>query len=97
MHRFLHGYNNRFVPVEIPVEGTKEVYYMRFVGTGVDPSTIQVDDKGEYVNTSNPESIVNRRMTWCDIFYIAAVEATANKKVLITRFPVFLSKQRSAA
>jgi hypothetical protein len=50
--------------------------------------------KGNTVNTDNTESILNRRMTWCDIFYQAAVEATKNKHVLITRFPV---KSTSAA
>lgn len=88
MMRYLEGYNNRFVPVVIPVEGTKEVYYMRFIGTGVDPSVIQKDENGEFINVSNPESIVNRRMTWLDIFYQAAVKATANRKILITRFPI---------
>ena len=98
MDKFLHGYNNRFVPVEIPVEGTKTVYYMRFRGIGVDPSMIQKSEDGStYINTENPESIFNRRMTWCDIFYQAAVEATANKHVLITRFPVNFKLQKSAA
>lgn len=79
MDRFLHGYNNRFVPVEIPVEGTDEIYYMRFKGRG--------NAIGE-ASTDNP--LVNRRLTWCDIFYMAAVEATMDKQVLITRFPIFL-------
>ena len=76
MDRFLEGYNNRFVPVEVPVEGTKEKYYMMY--------------KGLYRSPSNPEKsqLVNRRLTWCDIFYIAAVEATRDKHVLITRFPI---------
>ena len=88
MDRFVHGYNNRFVPVEIPVEGIREKYYMRFIGTGVSPESVVRTPEGEYVNTENPESIVNRKMTWCDIFYQAAVEATKDKHVLITRFPV---------
>ena len=89
MDRFVHGYNNRFVPVEVPIEGSKQKYYMQFKSIGVDPEMITRDEKGEiYINTENPESILNRRMTWCDIFYIAAVEATKNKHVLITRFPV---------
>ena len=35
MHRFLHGYNNRFVPVELPIKNGKpgERYYMKFDGT----------------------------------------------------------------
>ena len=77
MDRFLHGYNNRFVPIEVPVEGTNEVYYMQFKGTGVLP--------GENKD-NNP--IANRRLTWCDVFYMAAVEATLDKQVLITRFPI---------
>ena len=79
MERFLHGYNNRFVPVEIPVEGTKEKYYMQFKGRYNDPRTAKED---------NPESIFQRRLTWCDIFYIAATEATKDKNVLVTRFPI---------
>ena len=77
MDRFLHGYKNRFVPIEVPVEGTNEVYYMQFKGTGVLP--------GENKD-NNP--IANRRLTWCDVFYMAAVEATLDKQVLITRFPI---------
>lgn len=77
MDRFLHGYNNRFVPIEIPVEGTNEKYYMAF--------------KGRHYNTKNNENenpLLERRLTWCDVFYIAAVEATLDKQVLITRFPI---------
>ena len=88
MDRYVHGYNNRFVPVEIPVEDLKGPFYMRFKGVGVTEDMIVRDEEGNIVNTENPESIVNRRMTWLDIFYMAAIEATKNKHVLITRFPV---------
>jgi hypothetical protein len=80
MERYLHGYNNRFVPIEIPLEGTNEKYYMKFKGRYNDPTK------------ENPESIYNRRLTWCDIFYIAAIEATKDKQLLITRFPIFRKK-----
>lgn len=76
MERYLHGYNNRFVPIEIPLEGTKEKYYMQFKGRYTEPGS------------KNPESIYNRRLTWCDVFYIAAVESTKDKQLLITRFPI---------
>lgn len=76
MERYIHGYNNRFVPVEIPIEGTEEKYYMQFKGRGNAPGT------------GNPESIYNRRLTWCDIFYIATCEAVKDKQILITRFPI---------
>lgn len=77
MDRFLHGYNNRFVPIEVPVEGTNQKYYMKY--------------KGRYRSPSEPDEtsvLVNRRLTWCDVFFIAAVEASRDKQVLITRFPV---------
>ena len=76
MERYLHGYNNRFVPVEIPLEGTTEKYYMQFKG------------KGDAKLSNNPEAIYHRRLTWCDIFFMAAVESTKDKHVLITRFPI---------
>lgn len=76
MERYIHGYNNRFVPVEIPIEGTTEKYYMKFKGRGATP--------GE----ANPESIYNRRLTWCDVFFIACNEAVKDKQILITRFPI---------
>lgn len=79
MERFLHGYNNRFVPVEVPVEGSKEKYYMKFKGRGV-----SLDD----ANKESDNPLYNRRLTWCDIFYLATVEATKDKHVLITRFPI---------
>ena len=78
MDRFLHGYNNRFVPIEVPVEGSDEFYYMTFKGRGVTP--------GEET-TNDPK--YSRRITWCDVFYMAAVEATKNKQMLTTRFPMY--------
>lgn len=78
MERYLHGYNNRFVPVEIPLEGTSEKYYMAFKGRLNSP---------EEAN-KNPESIYHRRLTWCDIFFIAATEAVVDKQILVTRFPI---------
>lgn len=78
MERFIHGYNNRFVPIEIPLEGTKEKYYMAFKGRNTDS-----EDYGK-----NPESIYHRKLTWCDVFYIACCEAVKDKQILITRFPI---------
>ena len=75
MEKFIHGYNNRFVPIEVPIENYKKKVYMRFKGrSGTDNITT--------------ESIMNRRLTWCDIFFKAAVDATRDKMVLITRYPV---------
>ena len=52
---------------------------MIFKGRNTTPLEAQEDK-------SNP--LKQRRLTWCDIFYQAAVEATKNKNVLITRFPI---------
>lgn len=78
MERYLHGYNNRFVPIQIPVDGTDEKFYMQFKGSYVNPLDA----------TKNPESIMQRRLTWCDIFFIAATEATKDKQILVSRFPI---------
>ena len=73
MERFLHGYNNRLIPIEVPVEGTNEKYYMMFNPQNVDETSSQ---------------ILSRRLTWCDVFYMATVEAVKDKQILICRFPV---------
>ena len=80
MESFLHGLNNRYVPIEIHMEDDDETYYMQFQGRFASD------------NIQN-ETIFNRRLTWCDIFYKAAVEATTNRMVLITRYPVLKEKQ----
>lgn len=77
MERFLHGYNNRFVPIELPLKDKSKKYYMQFTGR-----------YGGHPNISNPEPIYHRRLTWCDVFFIACMEAIKGKHVLITRFPI---------
>ena len=79
MNRFIHGYSNRLSPVEVPLENGKTAYMMF---KGRDKSIEDFVDK-----VDNP-TIAERRMTWCDIFYMAAVEATRDKHVLITRYPI---------
>ena len=82
LKRFLHGYSNRFIPIELPVEDYekaegKEVY-MRFKGHNV-----KDEDAAKSLDT-----LVNRSLTWCDVIYMAAVESTKDKKVLICRYPI---------
>ena len=77
MNRYLHGYSNRFIPIQIPVEENNKVYYMRFKGRSnmdTDPAAIDVS--------------FNRDLTWCDVFYMAAIESTKDKMILITRYPI---------
>lgn len=75
MDRFLHGYNNRFIPIKVPTEDPKRTFFMQFKGRFQKPG-------------GNPESIYQRRLTWCDVFYMAACEAVKDKHILITRFPI---------
>ena len=78
LKRFLHGYSNRFIPIQVPLEDSNKKVYIKFKGR----KTLNADIG------NNPEPIYNRRLTWCDIFYMAAVEATKNSHILITRYPI---------
>ena len=78
MEAFLHAYNNRFVPIEVPIvenDNKKVKYYMQFKGAS---------------NATNlqSESIMHRPLTWCDIFYMACVEAVQNRYGIVTRYPI---------
>ena len=77
--RYIHGYSNRFIPVQVPLEDGRSIY-MKFKGTNV--STENVDKLGQNI------TMVDRRLTWCDLIYISAVEAARDKHVLITRYPL---------
>lgn len=79
--KFVYGYSNRFDPVKVKLKNGKTTY-MIFKGHNVTGEQVA---KGDTVGES---SLINRRMTWCDVFYMAAVEATRDKAVLITRFPI---------
>lgn len=79
MKKFIYGYSNRLTPVKIPLENGGFAY-MNFKGYSVKPEDIK--------NNVGEGSIIDRRMTWCDIFYIAACEVVKDKHVLITRFPI---------
>ena len=77
INRFAHGYSNRFIPVKVPTLDKKLNVYMHFKGRA---STSPDDtEQGE---------IINRRLTWCDLLFMAASEVTADKHILITRYPI---------
>lgn len=81
INRFVHGYSNRFIPVEVPLANGKTAY-MIFKGHHVTGEAVA---KQEAMGES---SLINRRLTWCDIFYMAATEAMKDKYILVTRFPI---------
>jgi len=82
MKRFIHGYSNRFIPIEVELT-TGEMRYMYFKGNNA-PHT---DTKDE-MDKEDVSSIYHRRLCWCDIFYMAAVEMSKDKHVLLTRYPM---------
>lgn len=78
LDRFVHGISNRFIPIEVPFDNPKVKGYLKFRGRGGKESTTQ----------KLQAAIIDRPLTWCDIFYQAAVEITTNKHILITRYPI---------
>lgn len=95
LDRFVHGFSDRFIPIEIPVEKNKygiESIPIKFKGRSITKQ--QLDDFKNKVDTAEDIPVdasmplVDRRMTWCDLFYMAAVEVTRDKTVLITRYPI---------
>lgn len=77
LKRFIHGYSNRLVPIRVEFEnGTTASLY--FKGRHLEPGESEPGDS----------PIINRRLTWCDIFYMAATECVKDKHILITRYPI---------
>ena len=87
LDRFIHGYSNRFIRVEVPVKNTKEKIYMKMSGHIVNPDDIaNIKDNIEEVMKSS--TLFDRYITWCDIIYQSVCRAVENKMVLITRYPM---------
>lgn len=79
INRFVHGYSNRFIPVKVPTLDKKLNVYMHFKGKITSSQDAKNNEQGE---------IINRRLTWCDLLFMAASEVTADKHILITRYPI---------
>ena len=85
MDRYRKGFSNRFIPIEVPVirNNKKEKITMRFKGRIYKGKFINVEDIDD---TQSP--LIERDLTWCDVFYRAAVEVSKDKHILVTRFPI---------
>ena len=81
LKRFVYGYSDRFAPVKIPTTDGKEINAI-FTGKSVSAQDIKNG------NVSGASPLIKRDLTWCDIFYMAAVDVTADKHVWVTRYPV---------
>ena len=79
--RFVHGFSNRFTPVEIPLVNGKKGYA---IFTGHKISAQDVVDK----KVVNGSPLIDRRLTWCDVIYMAVAESVRDKFLMITRYPI---------
>lgn len=73
---FVHSYGDRFRLVTVP---TKKYGFIPVNMTVKVPNgaKITIDDK-----------TINRKLTWTDLIYRAAVEITQNRTVVVTRYPL---------
>lgn len=102
IEKYVYGYSDRLIPVSIPVDRveltrrikeTKQYdgtsinpntgFYMSFIGYN---TTFEDIDKEDIDYEAYP--LIQRPLTWCDLFYRAACEVTKDKCCLITRFPI---------
>ena len=85
LKKFVYGFSNRFEEVKVPIileNGKEAEATMVFKGRNI---TFDQYQRGE---TEGESSLINRKLTWCDILYMATCEAVADKCVLITRYPI---------
>lgn len=77
---FQHGYADRFRPIKVPNKENKSIY-MYFKGYNTKEENFDINNPGNM-------PIIERRLTWLDIIYQAAVEVVKDRHVLITRYPM---------
>lgn len=86
---FIHGYSNRLDPFTVKINGKDRM--VKFKGYNVSDEDVE-KHIGTNLNIKDNENLttgdLDRVITWCDIFFMAAVEATKDKCVLITRYPI---------
>lgn len=86
MDRFVHGVADRFRPIELPTED-KKYPNIKIIFKGRHVTKEEIMDPSK-VTAESKAGIINRPMTWCDLFYIAAVDITEDRYTLITRYPI---------
>lgn len=80
INEFIHGYSNRLKPIKIPNTEGKDIN-LRFKGYNI--------TKDQYAaGMRETGNIMERDMTWVDIFYMAACAAAEDKVAIISRYPI---------
>jgi DNA-directed RNA polymerase beta' subunit len=84
LSQFIKTPATRFDPVELPVSKDE----MQRVGMKTAASARFVGYKASRDSTmEQPENKIVRSLTWTDLLYMAAVDVTADKHVILTRYP----------
>jgi hypothetical protein len=80
LNEFVHGYSNRLKPIKVPNKQNKDIN-LHFKGYSItkDEYAAGIREKG---------NIMERDMTWVDLFYIAACAAAEDKVAIISRYPI---------
>lgn len=77
INMFIRDPESRFDPIEVPTKERERMYYLYLTGKRTNPA-----------NTSELSTIMNRRMTWTDLLYMACVDVVKDKHCMITRYPI---------
>lgn len=78
--KFMFGYADRLRPIPVPNEEGLHIN-MRFKGRHTTAEEYAKNNPGNM-------AIIDRELTWCDVIYMAAVESSRDKMILITRYPI---------
>lgn len=81
MNEYIHGYSNRFKPIKVPTKDGRDIT-LRFKGYSI--------SEEEYIRGKREDTtkLIERDLTWLDLFYICAVESSYDKMAIITRYPI---------
>lgn len=90
---YIHGFSGRFNPIKYPVERNNygiESIGFTFTGNIISDTAVLDKDNPTIADLKSAKltPLQERPMTWCDLLYMAAVEVTRDKTVLITRYPI---------
>lgn len=104
IERFMKGFSNRFIPIKIPLEDKSREIYMKIKGynnemyNSLKNNNTKDSESFDQLTTSYDSlkdnakgeitPLFNRRLTWCDLIFMACEEASKDKHVIITRYPM---------
>lgn len=79
INEFVHGWSNRYKPIKVPTMEGHDIT-LRFKGYSI--------SEEDYNNGKRTGPTIERDLTWMDILYMAAVDATEDKMAVISRYPI---------